>query len=78
MTNSITKVTNLSSTKIKKDEKNLTGWHAVLRDIENDIQTLMGHRAIVRRKIEKGEPWPGSDGYTVTQKAGTDSASIPA
>lgn len=36
----------------------ITGWDSVLADIENDIRLLREHRDIVKRKIERGEPWP--------------------
>ncbi|HEY7404116.1 MAG TPA: hypothetical protein VIB39_11385 [Candidatus Angelobacter sp.] len=58
---------NKSREKRNKKQDNLAGWDAVLLDIENDIETLEDHRTIVKRKIDAGEPWPGSDGYKVTQ-----------
>lgn len=67
----ITKVTKKTSTKTNKIVSNSTGWCSVLKDIENDIRVLKAHRGIVRRKIERGEPWLGN-------AAGTDANSIPA
>jgi hypothetical protein len=68
MKNTITKVKGKCKHKFAKK---LAGWPSVLADIERDIRTLKSHRAIVRRKIEKGEPWPGDE------KAGMASA-VPA
>ncbi len=58
-------------TKIKKSarEKSVekaTGWESVLTDIQNQIERLKSFLPIVERKIERGEPWPG------TQSQGQD------
>jgi hypothetical protein len=74
MIKSITKVTKNARENSRKNVKNVKpvmGWPALLLDIENDIRRLKHHRAIVRRKIASGEPWPENE------NAGTAST-IPA
>ena len=72
MDKSITKVKKIASKKVMNQKNQCIGWESLLADIENDIRTLRSHRAVVVRKIERGEPWPGSipaiPRYNVTEK----------
>jgi hypothetical protein len=55
-------------TKVKKKARgpeeifveNIPGWKAVLADLCVEIERLQKLVPIVERKIERGEPWPGS------------------
>jgi hypothetical protein len=44
----------------KRKENKTTGWPTVLEDIHRDISQLLEFARIVDRKIERGEPWPGT------------------
>ncbi len=60
-------------------DKNLNGWESAIyeanrqiREAKNRINSLEKSVNVFRRKIESGEPWPGSE------KAGTAHEAIPA
>ena len=72
-----------ASKKDKKIDKNVEQWDAAIREAERlvladrqHIRQLQKSIEIFRCKKEAGEPWPGENGYTVTDKAGTES--VPA
>jgi len=69
MTKIITKVKNNARGNLQRNVKAAIGWPSVLADIERDIRTLKSHRDIVRRKIERGEKWPGETAGTVVESA---------
>jgi len=58
MPRKITKVSTDVNALREKPVENFVGWHAVLRDIQNDINRLKKLVPVVERKIRKGEPWP--------------------
>lgn len=51
------------------------GWEFAIQDAERQFEKAKGARASIlqgviatfKEKLRRGEPWPGSDGYTVTQ-----------
>lgn len=62
----ITKVKKKARGFENKSVENSTGWRAVLADIQSGIERLESLVPIVKGKIERGEPWPGtqSDGQS--------------
>jgi hypothetical protein len=67
MTRSITKVKNNAIGRQEISVENVPSWQATLVDICDEIERLQKLVPIVKRKIERGEPWPG------TQSQGHDS-----
>jgi hypothetical protein len=59
MSTSITKVKKKASKLFNDSGTKVTGWKAVLADIQRDIGKLQQFGSIVEQKIERGEPWPG-------------------
>ena len=60
----------------KKETARLTGWDTAIEDAKKRIQKLQTVIEVCKEKKAAGEPWPGENGYTVTEKAGTES--VPA
>jgi hypothetical protein len=47
-------------TKVKTKSRTIVGWPQVLEDLQNDRDHLDRFIVIVKRKIAREEPWPGS------------------
>jgi len=64
----ITKVKKKAIVCENKFVQNGIGWGAVLADINSEIGRLQELVPIVQRKIERGEPWPGTQSESQTSE----------
>jgi hypothetical protein len=66
MSRIITKVKKCAREKCKESKK--LGWNDVLEDIKSEMSKLTEFARIVERKIERGEPWPGTQSSDQSQE----------
>jgi hypothetical protein len=69
MTKIVTKVKNNARGQEEISVENTSGWKAVLVDLRGEIERLQKLVPIVERKIERGEPWPGTQGDNQTSES---------
>jgi hypothetical protein len=58
--------------------KKISSWDDAIADVQERIKDLEFSLKVFKDRKKKGEPWPGTEGYTLTQKAGTAKEAIPA
>jgi len=60
----------MSKTNVNTEDKNNVepSWDAAISDAQQRIKDFRAAIKVYRNAKKRGDTWPGSDGYTVTQE----------